>query len=285
MSIATSLSALRGVRDAIRDAIVGKGGSLPSGSPMGSYAQAITNLPSGGGGGGDTEIPFRSRLEVPGDTDPWHLTHLTATGVPTYAFYQDTSLTTVSLPAATSIGSNAFRDCTSLTSVDFPALTSLGMSAFRGCSALTTADFPLVTSISDSAFYNCSALTTADFPLVTNIIAYAFRGCSALTTADFPAVASISDYAFYNCSALATADFPLVTSLGTYTFRGCSSLTSLTLSNTKVAALSSASAFTSTPIADGTGHIYVPDDLVDQYKAATNWDTYADQILPISQKP
>ena len=101
MSVAASLNTLRGVRDAIRDAIVGKGGTLPSGSPMESYAQAITNLPSSGGGG-DTEIPFRSRLTVPGDTDPWHLTSLTATGVPDYAFYYDKLLTTVSLPAVTS---------------------------------------------------------------------------------------------------------------------------------------------------------------------------------------
>ena len=95
MSISDSLAVLRGVRDAIRDAIVGKGGSLPPGSPMGSYAQAITNLPSGGGGG-DTEIPFRSRLTVPDDTGPWHLTSLTATQVGTNAFYGDTVVRSLS---------------------------------------------------------------------------------------------------------------------------------------------------------------------------------------------
>lgn len=31
--------------------------------------------------------------------------------------------------------------------------------------------------------------------------------------------------------------------------------------------------------------IYVPDDLVDSYKAATNWSTYADYILPLSDLP
>ena len=174
MSIAASLNTLRGVRDAIRDAIVSKGGSLPVGSPMGSYAQAITNLPSGSGGG-DTEIPFRSRLTIPGDTDPWHLTSLTATSIGTNAFYGDGLLTSVSLPAVTSINANAFY--------------------------------------------------------------------------------------------------------------GCTVLTSLTLSKNQVATLSATSAFTSTPIASGTGYIYVPDHLVDQYKTATNWATYANQIRPISQKP
>ena len=197
MSISDSLAALRGVRDAIRDAIVGKGGSLPPGSPMESYAAAITNLPSSGGGG-SVEIPFRSRLTIPGDTDPWHLNSLTATKVTDYAFYMDKLLTTVSLPAVTSIGS----------------------SAFNGCSALKAADFPAATDIS-----------------------------------------------------------------GTYAFQNCSALTSLTLSKNQVATLSNTSAFTGTPIASGTGYVYVPDDLVGQYKAATNWATYANQIRPISQKP
>ena len=217
MSISDSLAVLRGVRDAIRDAIVGKGGSLPVGSPMESYAAAITNLPSGSGG--DTEIPFRSRLTVPGDTDPWHLTSLTATGVGLYAFYADARLTTVSLPVATSISSYAFYSCSALTSVDFPAATILDIYAFRYCSALTSMDFPAATSIGSNAF------------------------------------------------------------------NGCTALTSLTLSKNRVAKLSDTNALQNTPIASGTGYIYVPDDLVGQYKAATNWATYANQILPISQKP
>lgn len=31
------------------------------------------------------------------------------------------------------------------------------------------------------------------------------------------------------------------------------------------------------------GYIYVPDALVDSYKAATNWSTYASQIRPLSE--
>ena len=283
MSIAASLNTLRGVRDAIRDAIVGKGGSLPPGSPMGSYAQAITNLPSGGGG--DTEIPFRSRLTVPDDTDPWHLTSLTATQFRNYAFRDDKLLTTVSLPAATSIGTYAFYGCSSLTTASLPAATFINSSAFSYCSALTTADFPAATSINNSAFERCSKLTTADFPLVTSIGTNAFNGCSSLTTASLPAATSISDYAFRDCTSLTTADFPLATSISGYAFNGCSSLTSLTLSKNQVATLSNANALQNTPIASGTGYVYVPDNLVDQYKAATNWNTYANQILPISQKP
>lgn len=38
-----------------------------------------------------------------------------------------------------------------------------------------------------------------------------------------------------------------------------------------------------TPISQGTGYVYVPDDLVDSYKSATNWSTYANQIKPLSE--
>ena len=283
MSIAASLNTLRGVRDAIRDAIVGKGGTLPPGSPMGSYAQAITNLPTGGGG--SVEIPFRSRLTVPGDINPWHLTHLTATGVANYAFYYDKRLTTVSLPAVTSLGTYAFYGCSALTTVSLPLVTSISSNAFYGCSALTTVSLPVATSVGTSTFQSCTSLTTVSLPLVTSISSNAFYGCSALTTVSLPAATSVGTSTFQSCTSLTTVSLPVATSISSSAFQSCSALTSLTLSKNQVATLSSTNAFTGTPIASGTGYVYVPDSLVAQYKTATNWATYANQILPISQKP
>ena len=50
MTISDEIDGLRVDRDSIRSAIVGKGGTLPEGSPMSAYPAAISNLPSGGGG-------------------------------------------------------------------------------------------------------------------------------------------------------------------------------------------------------------------------------------------
>ena len=72
-----------------------------------------------------------------------------------------------------------------------------------------------------------------------------------------------------------------MSTVGASAFYGCTALASLTLRNTEVVTLAGATAFTNTPIASGTGYIYVPSDLVDSYKAATNWSTYADQIIAI----
>lgn len=38
-----------------------------------------------------------------------------------------------------------------------------------------------------------------------------------------------------------------------------------------------------TTIEKGTGYVYVPDDMVDTYKSATNWSTYASQIKGMSE--
>ena len=135
-----------------------------------------------------------------------------------------------------------------------------------------------ITSIGSNVFYECSELTTADFPVATSIGNYAFYICSALTTADFPVVTDIGSNAFYECSELTTADFPLVTSIASNAFRYCSKLTVFILRSETIAKLGSYNVFLSTPIESGTGYIYVPSALIEQYKVATNWSTYAAQF-------
>ena len=106
----------------------------------------------------------------------------------------------------------------------------------------------------------------------------AFSYCSKLTTVDFPAATSIRSSAFDSCSALTTANFPAATSIGSNAFRSCSSLKSLLLRGNDVCALSNKNAFSSTKISSGTGYIYVPSSLIEQYKAATNWSAYSAQF-------
>ncbi|MBP3510306.1 leucine-rich repeat protein [Oscillibacter sp.] len=91
--------------------------------------------------------------------------------------------------------------------------------------------------------------------------------------------------AFEYCSELITADFQAVTRIDSYAFSECSKLTALILRSETMATLSSTSAFNSTPIKSGTGYIYVPAALVDSYKAANNWSTYANQIRAIEDYP
>ena len=181
----------------------------------------------------------------------------------------------------------AFYECAALTTANFPNATSIMGYAFRGCSSLTNISFPsLINWVYRYAFYNCKALTTVNFPLLANLEQYAFYGCKALTAITLPLIPSLGQYVFYGCSELTTVAFPAVTSIGSQAFRNCSKLTNLTLSNAEaVCTLSNVNAFDGTPIEDGTGYVYVPDDLVDSYKAATNWSTYAAQIKGLSELP
>lgn len=103
-----------------------------------------------------------------------------------YAFYQCTSLVSLTLPKSiTEIGARAFQECSNLANVAIPdSVTSIGMLAFWGCSGLTGITIPSsVTSIGSSAFYGCSGLTSLSFPSgITSIGSSAFLGCSGLTS-------------------------------------------------------------------------------------------------------
>ena len=152
---------------------------------------------------------------------------------------------------------------------------SIGNSAFNVCSSLTSVSFPKATSIGDWAFQYCSSLTSVSIPNATSIGSNAFNNCRELTSVSFPVATSIGTFAFYSCSSLTSLSFPEVTSIDTYAFNSCSALTTLyigTESNT-VCTLSSKNA-----IPSSVTNIYVPANLVDSYKSATNWSSYADKI-------
>ena len=106
---------------------------------------------------------------------------------------------------------SAFYNCSSLTSVTIPAsVTSIGTSAFYNCSSLTSITIPeSVTSIGEHAFSNCSSLPSITIPgSVTSIGGYAFSGCSSLSEIRFTGPApSFGTSCFYNVNA--TAYYPV----------------------------------------------------------------------------
>ena len=159
----------------------------------------------------------------------------------------------------------------------------IGDYAFYFCSKLTSVSLPVATNIGSSAFDSCSSLTSISFPVAAGIEYSAFTSCKALASVSLPAATSIGSRAFSHCYALTSVSFPLATSIESYAFGDCIKLTTMyigTESNT-VCTLSSTDA-----IPSSVTDIYVPVDLLDSYKTATNWSSFADKIksyeVPVS---
>ena len=198
-------------------------------------------------------------------------------------YYNLTSCTISS--GVTSIGNFAFSGCTSLTNCTIPnSVKTVGSSAFRNCSGLTSIDIPnSVKTVGSSAFRNCSGLTSATIgSSVISIGGMTFDGCSGLTSVTIPdSVTRIGSYAFRNCTGLTSATIGSgVTNIGGSAFASCQNLSSVTMWSSTPPTISS-SIFDNTPIANGTGYIYVPSGSVTTYQNASGWNTYANQIRTI----
>lgn len=94
------------------------------------------------------------------------------------------------------------------------------------------------------------------------------------------ALTSICDEGLQLCEKLTTVDLLSTTSIGGRAFYECLKLTALILRSGTICTATGANPLGRTPIAGygGQGYIYVPRALVDTYKAATNWSTYAAQF-------
>lgn len=181
----------------------------------------------------------------------------------------------------TTIGVCAFLGCQNLAAIDLPNVTQVKRNAFETCTYLQTINLPKVTAFDRGVFANC-AIQQADFPLVTTIGDGCFRQARNLTSANLPLVTSLPAEAFRE-STIKTADFAAVTNINRTAFTDCRSLETLIIRTPSVCVISDISvALRGSKIAAGTGYIYVPDNLVDSYKAATNWVALANQIKPIS---
>lgn len=220
------------------------------------------------------------------------------------------TLTSYSNDRITTVGRSAFMYRNTLASVSLPNLTIVNTEAFQGCTALTHVSFPNVTELMHSVFRD-SGLKTFYLPKVTKIGGYAFRGSEIerVTAEDLPAwdgtftgnwafatnsklkyfqhtfTQELINFPFEDNRALEKVDL-CTCALGGGCFRGCISLTALILRRADaICELTDTNAFNNTPIAKGTGYVYVPAALIETYKSATNWSNYANQFRAIEDYP
>ena len=185
----------------------------------------------------------------------------------------------------TAIPNDGLRGWVNLETIELPNVINIGTYACYNCTGLTAINFPKCTTIGNYAFYNNTSVTSINLPEVTTIGTNSFRQLTALTYIALPACTVIASTAFQKCTLLEKADFLVAKSMAANAFNQCSALTALILRNSTLCTMANISAVTATPIASGTGYVYVPSNLVDSYKSATNWSTYATQIRAIEDYP
>lgn len=134
--------------------------------------------------------------------------------------------------------------------------------AFRGCAALTEVNLPSLTTIGYQETFAYTNITAICLPAMKHLAGGSLRGMTKLITADLPAAELIDGYSVYQCSALKN----------------------VLLRNNTVCVISN-NAFMTYITSTYNPHIrvFVPRALLEEYRVATNWVEYADQLYPLEE--
>ena len=247
----------------------------------GSYASVSVNVSGGGGSSAENDIIMRT---ISGTYENNEVTSLGS-----YAFAYCSNLISATFGNITILEAWAFASCYSLETVSASNITRVGASAFCACSDLKSISFPNAKSIYQYAFSGCTALVSVNLPIATMVSASAFLNCRVLRDVIMPSVIYLESLAFSGCTALSTLSFQQLSVIYSSAFYKCYNLLSLYLLGSTVTKLSLANAFTSTPISTYTastggvnGSIYVRASLLDTYKTSTNWITYSDRFVGLT---
>lgn len=176
------------------------------------------------------------------------------------AAFLDGTITEYSNSELTEIREKAFYHCIKMKSVDLPNVVTLGADAFYECKWLETVNIPKLAALPYQCFYYGFSLPDVlVFPVCKSVAGYVISYAETKTL-DILGGGQIDSYAFYRASYFTT----------------------LILRNTEtVTKLQSAPNSVFNDYKSVT--IYVPDALLEDYKAATNWAKMAEQIKGLSE--
>ena len=181
-------------------------------------------------------------------------------------FYDCKNLHTVYLPSLNRIGARSFENCYSLNNVTFSEEIEIGVYAFKECYSLGNLNGYIFSSISNRSFdyTGIGRLEVKDNKLSTVNTFYKSR----ISTLD----------------VVKSEAIPTRITINAHAFTHMNSLCHLIIRRDDgVLQVSSTTGFLNeTPIKQGVGWIYVQPDMVDLYKADTNWSYFANQIVSIN---
>lgn len=189
-----------------------------------------------------------------------------------YAFYNDYNLVMDGwpFPKAKTIGNYAFRYCYGLTGdIVLPTtVTSIGQYSFASCKNIET--FTASGNITTFSTYTFTG-ASSDHMMTVREIHLPNLGTSIALNLNFGSIS-----ATYACKELEVCDIGKAKSIAANTFANCYKLQTLIMRRTSVTTCANVSAFLNTPLRGRNGltaKIYVPEALIDSYKAASVWTT------------
>lgn len=220
------------------------------------------------------------------------------------AFDECSQLSQVSMPACVDIEARTFNKCIALESAYLPVVSIIGAYGFAYCSSLVSVEFPVCSMVYNNAFASCSNLEYVSLPLCDSLSTMTFIENRKLSYVYLPECSRLIGWVFYyansnvsislpkceyvdgafcQCGAQ-VIDLPVCSYIGLDTFIG--SVQTIILGLSSVCYLESDTSqhtvfATNGHFTDGTGSIYVPASLVDEYKSATNWSSLSSYIYPI----
>ena len=164
-------------------------------------------------------------------------------------------------------------------------ITHGGAHAFYGCAGLTSLKLPNMTTAGVSMAVGIKNLVSFSADKLTEVPEYGAFSETGIIELCLPSVRTIKNYSLNKMNALKKVDLPVCTGIGYGVFTNSTAIETLILRSGTVCTIGDLSGINASKISAGTGYIYVPRALVDSYKSATNWSTYASQIRAIEDYP
>lgn len=204
-----------------------------------------------------------------------------------YSFCRCSNLEYVTIPSdmPSSVGTCVFYLCYNLKHITIPTkssspITSLTNYMFYYAYSLQSISLPkTITTINNSLFYNACALKRFVMPsTITSVgssLLYANYSVNHVYIST--SLTEIKTTDFYRCYSLCKLVVPAsVTSIATKAFQDCYGMREYHFKSTTPPTLDNADAFTNI---QSDCVIYVPSASLTAYQGATNWSTYASQMV------
>lgn len=148
--------------------------------------------------------------------------------------------------------------------------------ALYGNENLKKVSLPNVETVGRSAFYDCKGLTEINLPKASLIDEYGIYECTSLKSIVLPSALTVGRAALNRCSSLEVVDLPVVSHIGSGCFWGDSKLKAIIIRSPQMCTYDSG-----TEPGSSSLKIYVPQELLEEYKTATCWKNLAKYMVAI----